>query len=429
MGEVELSSKDRIFIFAPHPDDEVVGCSGIVQKALEMNIPVRIVFLTCGDANEWSFLIYEKKPVLEPEEVVDMGKMRHGEALNAAKITGIPEENLTFLGYPDFGCLHIFAENWDESEPYESILTRVKKVPYKFAFHPSSPYKGEEILSDIKELMEDFGPTKIFVTHPSDHHPDHQAFYLFTMIALWDLQDKIDAEVYPYLVHYTEWPDPEGFFPEKPLDPPLHLNKNYSWETSNLAEEELTIKEKAMKAHKSQFEAATKLLSSFLRANELFGNLPVLDLPSEKIQVPVKEKMKKIPEDLLEEKDITFIGLEKQTIEIKDKRLIIFLDLTGPLMDTSEFSVYLFGYKDVRDFSVMPKIHIKVSSLDFDLYDQQTKLSKDSLDIKRDSDKMTLSIPVDVLENPDKIIMGTKLYEGELLVDWSPWRVIDVKNN
>jgi hypothetical protein len=30
--EITLSANDRIIIFAPHPDDEVLGCGGIIQK-------------------------------------------------------------------------------------------------------------------------------------------------------------------------------------------------------------------------------------------------------------------------------------------------------------------------------------------------------------------------------------------------------------
>ncbi len=364
-----------------------------------------------------------KEPVLSSEGVIDMGKIRHKEALNASKITGVPEENLVFLGYPDFGTLHIFAEHWDESGPYKSILTRVEKVPYDFALHPSAPYKGEEILSDIKEIIENFKPTKIFVTHPADHHPDHQSYYLFMKVALWDLEESVKAEVYPYPVHYSKWPEPEGYFPDMPLTVPEPLVKKADWEISPLSKEELDIKEKALKEHKTQFEAAEKKLTSFLRSNELFGEMPLLSLTSEETEV-VKEKRVKIPEEILEEENIDFIGMEKQTIKIEDDRLVIFVDLTTPLAEASEYSVYLFGYKKDRNFSVMPKLHIKAGVTDCELYDQNEKLSKDLFKVRRDNDKLTFYIPLEALGKPEKIIMGTKLYMSEFLVDWSPWRVL-----
>ena len=33
---------------------------------------------------------------------------------------------------------------------------------------PGSPYVGESILRDIKAVLRDFKPTKIFVSHPAD---------------------------------------------------------------------------------------------------------------------------------------------------------------------------------------------------------------------------------------------------------------------
>ena len=59
---VSLSPSDRILILAPHPDDEVLGCGGIIQKSVAMKRPVHVVYLTYGDNNEWSFLIYRKHP-------------------------------------------------------------------------------------------------------------------------------------------------------------------------------------------------------------------------------------------------------------------------------------------------------------------------------------------------------------------------------
>jgi hypothetical protein len=50
-----LTPDDRIIIFAPHPDDESIACGGVIQQALALKVPVRIVWLTYGDNNEWSF--------------------------------------------------------------------------------------------------------------------------------------------------------------------------------------------------------------------------------------------------------------------------------------------------------------------------------------------------------------------------------------
>lgn len=83
-----LTPKDRVLVMAPHPDDEVLGCGGIIQRAVKMGLPVHVLFLTYGDANPWSSIAYHKWPVVMPEEVIAMGYIRHREACAAAKVLG-----------------------------------------------------------------------------------------------------------------------------------------------------------------------------------------------------------------------------------------------------------------------------------------------------------------------------------------------------
>src|SRR6185436_660247 len=61
--QVTLNPQDRLLILAPHPDDEVLCCGGLIQKAVAMGLPVRTVFFTYGDNNQWSFLVYRKHPI------------------------------------------------------------------------------------------------------------------------------------------------------------------------------------------------------------------------------------------------------------------------------------------------------------------------------------------------------------------------------
>ena len=73
-----------------------------------MGLPLRIAFFTYGDNNQWSFLVYRKHLVLIPSAVRGMGEVRHDEALAAARVFGLSPDHLTFLGYPDFGALHLW---------------------------------------------------------------------------------------------------------------------------------------------------------------------------------------------------------------------------------------------------------------------------------------------------------------------------------
>ena len=127
------------------------------------------------------------------------------------------------------------------------MFTEAKAVPYSNAFRPGALYKGDEILHDLKKIMLEFKPTKIFLSHPSDHHPDHRALYLFATIALWDLHNELQATLFPYLIHYKKWPTPEGYFPGEPIEPPQLFQKAITWQINPLNNEEINAKHNAIK--------------------------------------------------------------------------------------------------------------------------------------------------------------------------------------
>ena len=47
-------SQERILVFAPHPDDETLGCGGLMRKAKSAGAEVFVQFLTVGDTADQS---------------------------------------------------------------------------------------------------------------------------------------------------------------------------------------------------------------------------------------------------------------------------------------------------------------------------------------------------------------------------------------
>src|SRR5699024_5212280 len=47
-------SQERILVFAPHPDDETLGCGGLMGKAKSAGAEVFVQFLTVGDTADQS---------------------------------------------------------------------------------------------------------------------------------------------------------------------------------------------------------------------------------------------------------------------------------------------------------------------------------------------------------------------------------------
>src|SRR5262249_9852030 len=49
----QLSANERLLVFAPHPDDDVLACGGLLQRAAAALAAVGVVFVTDGENNPW----------------------------------------------------------------------------------------------------------------------------------------------------------------------------------------------------------------------------------------------------------------------------------------------------------------------------------------------------------------------------------------
>jgi LmbE family N-acetylglucosaminyl deacetylase len=431
LDKVTLSPNDRILVLAPHPDDEVLGAGGVIQQAVSMKLPIKIVFLTYGDSNQWSFLLYRRHPVIMPGAVQTMGLVRKDEAIAASSILGVDSQNLIFLGYPDFGTLNIWYEHWNKRPPYRSMLTWVTDVPYQSAFRPGAPFKGEEIVSDIRTVLKDFKPTKIFVSHPSDHNGDHLACYLYTRIALWDEHMEDSVALYPYLIHYLGWPKHKGFKPIYPLTPPDTLSKLNHWREFTLTEEEFAMKKAALQAHKSQYTSAPKYLLSFIRYNELFGDFPAIKLhvnqdssvfSAHRNVIPTAE----LPEEFNSKEKTSFIGIEWKFIRWEGDDLIVSIALSKPLAQDVEAFIYIFGYSEKTPFGQMPKISLRLGGDSYNLYDQARRIEQSSIRVKRTANEVTVAVPLKLLGNPDKILTSARTYLGNVPLDSASWIAVEL---
>lgn len=77
----------EILVFAPHPDDDVIGCGGSIRKHIENGNNVSIVYLSSGEAGS---LNYSK---------AELALIRENEARSAARIQGV--SRLIFMRIPD----------------------------------------------------------------------------------------------------------------------------------------------------------------------------------------------------------------------------------------------------------------------------------------------------------------------------------------
>jgi len=432
-SQVTISAEDRVLIFAPHPDDEVLGCAGIIQEAVRKHVPVKVVFFTHGDSNEWSFFVYRKWPVLMPKAVQKMGLVRYDEALAATKLLGLSCDQLAFLGYPDFKTLNIWWTHWGDRPPLEGALTHSRTVPYVNAYRPGAAYKGEEILKDLETIINNFRPTKIFLSHPADYNTDHRALYLFVRVALWNSTISQHVQLYPYLIHYPQWPKPRGYHPKSHWYPPDDLEGEASWRVFPLTAEMHKNKYYAIKKHRSQYIATKKYLLSFIKRNELFGDFNEVVLKSDTETVPLSAHASvpgpvAMPEELIDKERASFIGIEKRTVRLEKDHLIMTISLTRPLGKEVDFSLYLFGYRNDVPFGKMPKLQIKCGEFFTKILDQDKRLDHSTVLIERKARQITVTVPLSLLGSPERILTSAHTYFlGTVPLDWVAWRVLKIE--
>ncbi|MCS7190725.1 MAG: PIG-L family deacetylase, partial [Fimbriimonadales bacterium] len=268
-----LNSDDRLLIIAPHPDDEVLGCGGLMATAAALGIPVKVVYLTSGDGFAAAAAI-TTRATPDAEECLQLGRLRMEESRRAIRALGLNADSAVFLGYPDRGLLPMALR---PNRTYTSPATLRNAVPYADALTPNAPYAAPALIADLRRILADFQPTRVFTTHPLDDHEDHTAAALFTQEAIAQAVQsgelKQPPTLYYYIVHRGDYPLPQGDHPHRPLNPPMGLLSD-SWQAFPLSGDALSRKRAALQAHESQYAIMTRFLSSFLRQNELFTSAP-----------------------------------------------------------------------------------------------------------------------------------------------------------
>lgn len=417
----EFSKDDRVLIFAPHPDDEAIGTGGVIQKALKKGASVKVVCFTNGDHNELAFIVYEKRLTFRKREFIHMGEIRTKETLAGMKSLGLRAEDVVFLGYPDFGTLNIFKNYWGDSKPYRDFLTRIKKVPYSICLSPKAAYIGENILKDLENVLAEFNPTKIFVSHPVDTNRDHRSLYLFLRVALWNLEGKIkQPDLYPYLIHAVRWPEPRGYHPELRISPPERLaGSTIEWKQAVLTEEEIKAKHDAISFYETQIEYNPQYLLTFARRNEIFGDYPFIDLVDQNSD---EIKWQDLDDDNNNE-EVTDLVYAK-----KDNKLLVKMVLKRKIDKYFGLNVYIFGYSKKINFSEMPKINIGVGIRGVRVRDKRQLMAIKDFDIKYEEKSVTIKMPLETIGDPDYILASVSAtVENSMTLDDTAWRILRMK--
>lgn len=149
----------RIVIVAPHPDDEVIGCGGLIARLTSLGYPPQVIILSSGGGSHRGCCNIDEETVIE---------QRRELTIKAAHILGLPHEYIHHLDFKD-GEINGTDKNNLQS------------------FH---------------ELLKELHPAIVFVPHHGEGWPDH--VNVRTMIE----EIKCKAEIYEYCVwmwYYNVW--------------------------------------------------------------------------------------------------------------------------------------------------------------------------------------------------------------------------------
>jgi LmbE family N-acetylglucosaminyl deacetylase len=276
-GRLSIASETRLLVVAPHPDDEIIGAAGLMQRVHASGGVVRVVYLTDGEGFKEGVSIQDRVQKPKPVQYREYGRERRIEARRVLESIGLDSDAATFLGFPDSGLCLLLTRYWsDHRAPFRSPFSRLNRPPKSEIVLPDTEYRGEDLTDELAIIVGEFRPTLILVTRPEDQHPDHCAAWYFLNDALHDVRRVIPGfspDVLTYIVHYYDWPFQDDG-PALPAPPDLPAGVS-GWIRFTLSAREARAKRTALAGYKTQMHAMSWFLNAFARRNEIFARLPV----------------------------------------------------------------------------------------------------------------------------------------------------------
>ncbi len=272
-----LSAKrERVLVFSPHPDDATLGAGGLIQRTIAAGGAVRVVQLTGGDGFSRGVMAIRPGAPPTAEAYRWYGSIREQEALRAMRRLGVRRAQVTLLGFPDDGLCGL-TSTYRTARVFESPYTKRESPPDSEQLVRNTMYRGEDLVRELSQIVEEFRPTLVVLPHPGDQHPDHCATHLLVhqALAVALQSDGGTPRVLHYLVHFPDWPVADGsVLPSRVLD------GGWFWTSLRLTPREQAGKHEALDLFKSQALVMPEFLNAFVRSSELFTEgEPTLPIP------------------------------------------------------------------------------------------------------------------------------------------------------
>lgn len=276
---LEVGARERLLVVAPHPDDEVLGAGGLVQRVLARGGTVDVVLVTAGDGYPDAVRGATGLAVPAASDYVAYGARRLAEARAALDaLGGADRVHATVLGFPDGVLPALRGAHWSAADPARSPTTDAVAPPYDgLVADDAVPYAGEALLDALTRLVRRVRPTLVALPDPLDVHGDHATTGLFALAAL--AEARSDARIVAYLVHWPAWPPGwDATASAAPRDAaglalPVDLPPRDGRVALVLSSAELAVKRRALARHATQQRQMAGYLDAFLRPREPYSLL------------------------------------------------------------------------------------------------------------------------------------------------------------
>lgn len=177
----------NVLVFAPHPDDEVLGCGGTIARYAAEGINIYVCVVTSGFPP-----LYEKDYIIAKEK--GWPHVQYPHIMKAHKLLGVKET--FFLQFP---------------------TVMLETVP------------RYELNGKINEVVKSVSPEIVFIPHFGDMQRDHALTSEAVMVAVRPKYEGTVKSVYSYeTLSETEWNIPHAantFIPNTFVDIEPYLDK------------------------------------------------------------------------------------------------------------------------------------------------------------------------------------------------------------
>lgn len=193
-----MKQSKKILVIAAHPDDEVLGCGGLIAKEYDNKNKVKVVIMATGKSSR-----HEEQTTDIQNEIEGL----YQESANALNILGVDSKDIIFGDFPD---------------------QKLDTIPILDNIH------------FLKKIIQEYKPDTVYTHHSGDYNNDHKIVFNATLFTCRPYQgEHCPTELYSFeVLSSTEW----AYQKIKPFTPAVYVN----------IEEQIERKKQAISAYKSE---------------------------------------------------------------------------------------------------------------------------------------------------------------------------------